>query len=172
MKMKHFLLACLTSAILPITLSTPAIAGDQDDLVKLRNEWNQYAAEVPRRSRGSQCSGLSVMRGTAEAFMSRHRDGSYAQRFNAMLSRYNCPDVARLEILPSARVPESQIETESEPSEIKTESEPPANYWGAMLNTPLGQDGSCLTMREIMSISTTKAINKQCDNASIFISVH
>ena len=125
---------------------TPTALSDPDDLIELRNTWNQYLAEVPRRSRSTQCSGLSVMRGTAEAFMSRHSDSSYASKFNALLARYNCPDLAKLEYLPSAGTPDKTI------------------------FKPISQYGSCLTMSEILSAN--KEITKRCENTFIHIKVH
>ena len=141
------LIGTVMLVVLPGLIFTPKALSDPDDLIKLRNTWNQYSAEVPRRERGSsQCSGLSVMRVTAEAFMSLHSDSSYASKFNAMLARYNCPDLAKLEYLPSSGVPD------------------PTSF------TPIAQDGSCLTMSEILSAN--KEITKRCENTFIHIKVH
>ena len=124
--------------------ATPSIAGDPDDLVELRNTWNQYSRELPTRSPKLRCSGLGVMRGTAKAFMSRHGDSTYAKKFNSLQDRYRCRDIAKLEYLPSS---------------------------SSVVSEPVvAAEGSCLAFTEILEM--TNFVEKQCDDAYIYIRAH
>ena len=146
--MKHFssitLGACLTM-ISVCLFAKSGLAGDQKDLIGLRNSWNREITELPRNSRDLQCSGLGLMRVLAESFMSRHNDSTYAQTYNSLLGKYNCPELATLEYLPNTRIAES-------------------------IQDPIGQDGSCLTFSEILRAN--KVIEKQCQNTYIYVKVH
>ena len=128
------------------SLSTaPVIAGDPDDLVQLRNNWNQYRRELPTRSAETRCSGLGVMRGIANAFMDRHGDSSYAKKFNLLQSRYQCRDIAKLEFLPSSLSGDQAV----------------------IDDAALAEDGSCLKISEILAMGSE--IEKQCGETYLHI---
>ena len=129
--------------------ATPSMAGDPDDLIKLRNTWNQYSRELPTRSASTRCSGLGVMRGTAKAFMSRHGDASYAKKFNSLQNRYRCRDIAKLEYLPSSSF--------GAPKAVEA--------------SMIAEDESCrLAVTEILAMKNF--IQKQCGETYIFIRSH
>ena len=92
-----------------------AFATDSEDLISLRNSWNQYMAELPNRSPELQCSGLGVLRVLANSFMSRHSTSSYAQKYNSMLTMYRCNGLAPLEIYANLSAEKPAADTETRP---------------------------------------------------------
>ena len=88
------------------------------------------------------------MRGTAQAFMSRHGDSTYAKKFNSLQDRYRCRDIAKLEYLSS-----------SSSGDLKVGSE-----------FMIAAEGSCLTFTEILSMQNF--VEKQCGEAYIYIRAH
>ena len=145
-----FIITITSSLVLfgGLLYATPSMAGDPDDLVRLRNGWNQELRELPTNSRSVQCSGLSLMRTYAESFMSRHGDSSYAKKFNSLQNRYRCRDVAKLEYLPS-----------SSSGNLKTAE-----------TSITAVDGSCLAVTEILAMKNF--IQKQCGETYISIRSH
>ena len=146
--------AVVLTSLATLMIMTPIKSIANSRSISVRNSWLSEMDYYESAPREYKCESVARLRDDAVNLMEQG-DVSLATQFNSFLPGTGCR--------------KSPIVID--PSAIKS-SENPKPSAAATATEPLGVDGSCISITEMLSIERAGRISKTCGNSFIYIEAH